>query len=71
MGVTTTIVHIYYFVTSMVPRYPPDITVYLYENIILGQMSHELTCKQVLSMMVVVGRYACCRWCGRWHVGFR
>ena len=56
MGVTTTIVHIYHFLTSRVPRYPPDITVYLYENVIMGQMSHELSRKQVLSMMVVVGR---------------
>ena len=56
MGVTTTIVHIYLFFTSRVTRYPPDITVCLYENVIMGQMSHELSRKQVLSMMVVVGR---------------
>ena len=36
-------------------RYWPDIAVYLYENVILGQMSHELSCKQFLSMKVVVG----------------
>ena len=57
MSATTTLVHIYYYLTSRVPRTPPDIIVHLHENVILGQMSHELSCTQVLSMMMVVGMY--------------
>ena len=55
MSAATNFVHICYFLTSRVPRYPPDITEYPYENVILG-MSNELPCKQFLSMKVVVGR---------------
>ena len=55
MSATITPEHICYFLTSRIPRYPPDITVYLHENVILGQMSHKLSCKQFLSMKVVVG----------------
>ena len=57
MSAATNPVHISYLFTSRVPRYPPDITEYLYENVILGQMLLELSCKQFLSMKVVVGMY--------------
>ena len=57
MSATTNPVHICYFLTSRVPRYPPDITEYLYENIIMGKMSYELLCKQFLFMKGVVGMY--------------
>ena len=58
MSATTTPVHMYYFLTSRVPRDPPDITVYLQENVILGQMPHEPSCKQFFSMKLVIGMYA-------------
>ena len=57
MTATTTPIHICYFLTSRVSRYPPDITVYLRENVILGQILRELSCKQFLSMKVVVDMY--------------
>ena len=41
-------------VASLVPRYSPDISVYLHENVILGQMLHKVSCKQFLSMKEVV-----------------
>ena len=56
MSATITPVHMCYFLTSRVPRYPPDITtVYLHENVILGQMPHEPSCKQLFSMKPVIG----------------
>ena len=58
MSATTTPVHMCYFLISMVPRYPPEITVYLHENVILGQMPHEPSCKQLFSMKLVIGMYA-------------
>ena len=57
MSATTNPVPICYFLTSRVLRYPPDITDYLYENVILGQMSHKFSCKQCLFMKVLVGMY--------------
>ena len=56
MSATTTSEHLCYLLTLRVPRYPPDITVYLHENVILGQMTHKLSCQQFPSMKVVVGR---------------
>ena len=53
----TTHEHICYLLASRAPRYPPDITVYLHENVILGQMLHELSSKHFLSMKVLVGMY--------------
>ena len=46
-----------FFLASRAPRHPPDITVYLHENVILDQMSHKLSSKHFLSMKVVVGMY--------------
>ena len=60
MSAKTTLVHTSYFLTLRAPRYPPDITGYLQENTILGQMSHELSCKQFLSMKMVVDMYVVC-----------
>ena len=57
MSATTTPVHMCYFLTSRVPRYPPDKKVYLHENVILGQMPHEPSRKQFLSMKPVIGMY--------------
>ena len=51
MYATAASVHICY---SMVPRYPRDITDNLHENVILGKMSHELSCKQFISVKVVI-----------------
>ena len=46
-----------YFLTTRAPRYLPDITVYLQENVILGQMSNKLSCKQFLPIKVVEDMY--------------
>ena len=53
---------------SRAPRYPPDITVYIHENVILGQMSHEISGKHFLSMKVVVGMYAVGGMVGGTHI---
>ena len=53
MSAKPTPVHTCYFLTSRAHKYPPDITGYLEEDDILGQMSHELSCKQFLAMKMV------------------